>query len=80
MNWFEKAETRIQNNPSMAPFRQLLLHDWIEGDDHFKWVATAPVAEIALWLVHAIDDENTKLRGRIKKLERFEPAAYRGGK
>ena len=46
---FEAARARVQNTPELAEHADFILADWPEGDDHWKWVATAPVAEVVDW-------------------------------
>jgi len=46
---YERAEARINRTPSLEPYRATFLYDWPEGDEHYRWVATAPVAELLDW-------------------------------
>lgn len=55
--WFEKAEGRSDNNPTLRPFKSLLLYDWIEGEEHYRWVANASIEEISDWILFALEEE-----------------------
>jgi len=46
---YEVARTRVQNTPELAAHEKFILADWPEGNNHWQWVATAPVAEIVDW-------------------------------
>ena len=49
MNAKKLAEKRIDETPELQPYRDTCLYDWPEGDGHFNWIASAPVAEIVDW-------------------------------
>jgi len=49
LNWRTMVEVRIANEPELQPYRWTILYDWTEGDEHWQWAATAPVAEIVDW-------------------------------
>jgi Arc/MetJ-type ribon-helix-helix transcriptional regulator len=46
---YDQARQRVDNTPELQPFEDTIFYDWPEGDDHWKWVATAPVPEIVDW-------------------------------
>jgi len=46
---YGKAERRVNETPALGPYRDVILYDWPEGDEHWQWVQTAPVAEIVDW-------------------------------
>ena len=46
---FDAARTRVQDTSALAAHADFILADWPEGDDHWQWVATAPVAEVVDW-------------------------------
>lgn len=48
-NEYKSAEQRIKNTPKLQPFETTLLYEWPEGNEHYEWVATAPLAEIIDW-------------------------------
>jgi len=49
-NKFSKAESRVSETAELAEHADFILADWAEGDEHFEWVATAPVEEIVDWV------------------------------
>lgn len=46
---YKIAAARVDDNPKLAAHRDFILADWPEGDEHWEWVATAPVDEIVDW-------------------------------
>ena len=47
---YDRAVARVDATPELAPYRDLLVeYDWPEGDEHYLWVATTPVAELVDW-------------------------------
>jgi len=46
---YEQARRRVQDTPQLAEHEAFILADWPEGDDHWRWVATAPMAEVVDW-------------------------------
>jgi len=51
MSAYERAEKRINETLELQPYRATCLYDWPEGDGHYTWVATAPLAEIIDWAI-----------------------------
>ena len=47
---FEKAKVRVEYMENLAPHADFILADWPEGDDHWRWVVTAPEQEILDWV------------------------------
>jgi len=47
---FDTARERVRNTPKLAPHEEFILADWPEGDEHWQWVAEAPVEEIVSWV------------------------------
>jgi hypothetical protein len=46
---YDAAAMQVEREPDLLPYRETILHEWTEGDDHWQWVITAPVAEIVEW-------------------------------
>ena len=46
---YRKAEDRVDFSPTLKPYKEIILADWAEGDDHWRWVASADVSEIEDW-------------------------------
>ncbi|MBN1889451.1 MAG: hypothetical protein JW850_15765 [Thermoflexales bacterium] len=46
---FDQAKERVENSPELQPYRHVVLYDWPEGAEHYKWVASAPASEIISW-------------------------------
>lgn len=61
---YEAARSRVANDEQLAPFAEFILADWPEGEDHWEWVATAPIAEIIEWVAAAYveDDPDQEFR------------------
>lgn len=49
MPWKTKAWNRVNDTPELYRHRSTIMADWQEGDEHWEWVATAPVTEIVNW-------------------------------
>ena len=43
------AQKRVDDTPELQPYREIIFYDWIEGNEHIRWVATAPIREILDW-------------------------------
>lgn len=46
---YMKAEDRVDFSPTLKPYKEIILADWPEGDDHWRWVASADESEIENW-------------------------------
>ncbi len=46
---YDKTRERVENMSALAAHRETIMYDWPEGNSHWAWVATAPVAEIVDW-------------------------------
>lgn len=49
MHTYDEMVTRIDNTPELEPYREVLVYDWPNEQEHIDWVCTAPVAEIVAW-------------------------------
>ena len=46
----EAARARVAGSPRLSRHSAVILHEWErEGEDHWRWVAEAPVREIVDW-------------------------------
>jgi len=45
----DKAEQRVTNSPGLQPYRDTIMYDWPEGNEHWRWVLTAHISEIVDW-------------------------------
>lgn len=45
----DQAEHRVDHSPTLSKYRDFIMADWAEGDEHWRWVIHAPVAEIVDW-------------------------------
>ncbi len=43
------AAMRVEREPDLLPHREVILYEWLEGDEHWQWVIDAPLAEIVEW-------------------------------
>lgn len=48
-DWQKQAQERVNSNPQLKAHKSTIMYEWNEGDEHWQWVATAPVAEIVDW-------------------------------
>lgn len=48
-DWYKEAERRVWVTPELKAHETTIFYDWPEGDEHWKWIATAPVKEIVNW-------------------------------
>ena len=55
-DWYVKAERRVSDTPELEAHHETIFADWPEGDEHYEWIATAPVAKIVDW-AEAIEAE-----------------------
>ena len=46
---YDKAAARVDASPALAPYRDFIMADGPDGDDHWRWVATATEREIIDW-------------------------------
>ncbi len=49
MDAHEMAKARFSTTPQLAQYETVIFADWPEGDEHWRWIASAPVAEIVAW-------------------------------
>jgi hypothetical protein len=45
----DRAERRVTNSPKLQPYRDTIMYDWPEGNEHWRWVLTARISEIIDW-------------------------------
>lgn len=48
-SYYERAVARVCVEPSLAPYRDVLLDDWNMGDTHYEWVVTAGLEAVLDW-------------------------------
>ncbi|NLD44896.1 MAG: hypothetical protein GX657_15550 [Chloroflexi bacterium] len=54
----DRAIARVNATPELEPYRDLFIeYDWPNQDEHYGWVATAPVAELIDWAKQIREDE-----------------------
>jgi len=56
---YDRAEERVNQSPALSKHAETILHDWPEGDEHWKWVKNAPVGEIVSWAEDIESDQYT---------------------
>jgi hypothetical protein len=44
-----QAERRVTNSQQLSKYRDTIMYDWPEGNEHWRWVLTASVSEIIDW-------------------------------
>ena len=45
-----QAAVRVQRSPRLREHEAYIMADWPEGREHWRWVLTAPIAEILEWV------------------------------
>lgn len=45
----ETIEAKIKQNPELEKYRDILVYDWPNWDEHVEWVKNATVSEITDW-------------------------------
>jgi len=46
---YQAMVRKIDETPELEPYRDLILYDWQEEQEHYNWIMIAPVAEIIEW-------------------------------
>lgn len=46
---YYRAIARVEADPTLAGLADILLAAWPDDDEHFRWVATAPLADLVAW-------------------------------
>lgn len=54
---YEQAKAHVEDTPELAPYVDIILYDWTEGDEHLEWVLSAPVGEVVDWAERIRRDE-----------------------
>lgn len=52
-----KAHYRVDNSPALSDYSNIIFYDWNEGNEHLRWIITAPVAEIISWAKEILSNE-----------------------
>jgi hypothetical protein len=47
---YNQAKNRVMINSTLASHADFILADWPEGDEHWRWVISAPIDEILDWV------------------------------
>jgi len=74
---YEEAVARIDATPELEPYRETILYDWNEGDDHYLRVVTSTVDEIVGWAVTIERGTNEDINARRADGEVFDDAEER---
>jgi hypothetical protein len=45
------AEMRVNRTPELERYRDVILYDWPNGDEHWDWVRTASDDELVEWAI-----------------------------
>jgi hypothetical protein len=46
----DSAIRRIEQTPQLQSYRDLILYGCPEGDERWRWIATAPLPEVLAWV------------------------------
>lgn len=55
---YRAAVARVDSEPSLSPYEDIIFADWPEGNDHLEWVITADVDEIESWAKQIREDSD----------------------
>ncbi len=47
--WQILAQNRVDGSAKLTTHAPVIFYDWPEGQEHWKWVATATITEIVNW-------------------------------
>jgi len=66
LDWYRRAERRVEREERLTPYREDLLREWNLGAAHYEWVATAEIRDVLDWAVaaHEADQINRPRRGK----------------
>ena len=48
-DWRLRAHRRVRSSARLREHFDVIFYDWPVGDEHYQWIATAPIAEIVAW-------------------------------
>jgi hypothetical protein len=54
---YAQAAARIDETPAIEKYRDIILADWPERDEHYAWAATCDFAELVTWADAATPEE-----------------------
>lgn len=63
-----RAVARVEGDPTLVGLADILLAAWSDDDDHFKWVATAPTADLVAWAENIRATEAKAAQGPINHI------------
>ena len=46
---FDQARDRVLNSPPLYPYREFVLANWPEDEEHWEWVLSATEQDILDW-------------------------------
>ncbi len=46
---YQWMQARVNSNPELQEYENLIFADWSQGREHSEWVANAPISEITSW-------------------------------
>lgn len=57
---FDQVQDYVRNTSELAPYEDIILYDWPEGDEHLTWVLAAGVDEVVDWASRIQADERSQ--------------------
>jgi len=54
---YDVAVARIDREPALEEYRDIILYDWGNQEEHWQWIASAELAEIVDWCESIRRDE-----------------------
>jgi hypothetical protein len=46
---YTNALDRVERSDVLKPYKDIIMHDWSEGDDHLRWVIEEDEKDIEYW-------------------------------
>jgi hypothetical protein len=57
---YDRASARVEIESELWPYKDTILADWPEGDEHWHWVAEASTNEILTWAEIVQEESNAE--------------------
>lgn len=72
----EMADDRVKAEPELSPYFDILIeYDWDNQEEHWVWVATGDISEIAEWAQNIRQDEINTRKASASAMGKAKTAA-----
>lgn len=69
-----RIEARFEQVPELEQYRDLIYYDWIEGEEHLDWIASAPVGDILSWAAVVRQGIEGDVFPSVTNIDELEPS------